>query len=397
MSTRGADDFVSPRKKEAQDDHQVRRAAIRANIEAAAQIARFVGLIDRFTHEFRRCRKAFGKRFEMILRLVNVGRIGRDLGCRSDPRRTQRRPAELDRGASRALAGGSPRRRHTRYSPYPFLLKRSRHRRSRWIVFPQIAGLGSSAMAVRYAIGSPAEARAYLAHPVLGDRLRECVGLVVAAGRPLADVFGSFSRKREKQGQLVHSCSVQFGDAIGKKITTIEGLAQNGILHRVQKAWIEHDVPQCGYCQSGMITAVAALLKEKPSLSDADVDDAITNICRCGTFQQVREAKMVSGIDVKLPGMLAGSFVYGLSALFHGGITIKDGRVEQRNFDDYPSMLIKDIPKVETIVMPSGGFWGGVGEPTICDAAPAVLNAYFAATGKRIRSVPLKNEGVELA
>jgi isoquinoline 1-oxidoreductase beta subunit len=94
---------------------------------------------------------------------------------------------------------------------------------------------------------------------------------------------------------------------------------------------------------------------------------------------------------------IAGSFVYGLSALFHGGITIKDGRVEQHNFDDYPSMLIKDMPKVETIVMPSGGFWGGVGEPTICVAAPAVLNAFFAATGKRIRSVPLKNEGVELA
>jgi len=94
---------------------------------------------------------------------------------------------------------------------------------------------------------------------------------------------------------------------------------------------------------------------------------------------------------------VAGSFVYGLSALFHGGITIKDGRVEQHNFDDYPSMLIKDMPKVDTIVMPSGGFWGGVGEPTICVAAPAVLNAYFAATGKRIRSVPLKNEGLELA
>jgi isoquinoline 1-oxidoreductase beta subunit len=70
---------------------------------------------------------------------------------------------------------------------------------------------------------------------------------------------------------------------------------------------------------------------------------------------------------------------------------------EQRNFDDYPSMLIKDVPKVETIAMPSGGFWGGVGEPTTCVAAPAALNAYFAATGKRIRSVPLKNEGVELA
>jgi len=92
------------------------------------------------------------------------------------------------------------------------------------------------------------------------------------------------------EGAPVRSCSVQLGDAIGKKITTIEGLAQNGVLHRVQKAWIEHDVPQCGYCQSGMIMAVAALLKDKPSPSDADIDDAITNICRCGTFQQVREA-----------------------------------------------------------------------------------------------------------
>jgi isoquinoline 1-oxidoreductase alpha subunit len=91
-------------------------------------------------------------------------------------------------------------------------------------------------------------------------------------------------------GAPVRSCSVQLGDAIGKKITTIEGLAQNGLLHRVQKAWIEHDVPQCGYCQSGMIMAVAALLKDKPSPSDADIDAVITNICRCGTFQQVREA-----------------------------------------------------------------------------------------------------------
>ena len=94
---------------------------------------------------------------------------------------------------------------------------------------------------------------------------------------------------------------------------------------------------------------------------------------------------------------IAGSFVYGLSALFHGAITIQDGQVEQKNFDQYPSMHIKDMPKVETILMPSGGFWGGVGEPTICVAAPAVLNAYFAATGKRIRNVPLKDAGLDFA
>jgi isoquinoline 1-oxidoreductase beta subunit len=94
---------------------------------------------------------------------------------------------------------------------------------------------------------------------------------------------------------------------------------------------------------------------------------------------------------------IAGSFVYGLSGLFYGGITIKDGRVEQENFDTYNSMRINEMPKVESIIMPSGGFWGGVGEPTICVAAPAVLNAYFAATGKRIRSVPLRDQNISFA
>ena len=75
-----------------------------------------------------------------------------------------------------------------------------------------------------------------------------------------------------------------------KKITTIEGLAGDGKLHKVQQAWIDNDVPQCGYCQSGMIMAAAALLKDNPKPTDADIDGAITNICRCGTYQQVREA-----------------------------------------------------------------------------------------------------------
>jgi len=91
-------------------------------------------------------------------------------------------------------------------------------------------------------------------------------------------------------GMAVRSCSVPVSLADGKQITTIEGLAQNDTLHKVQKAWIEHDVPQCGYCQSGMIMAVAALLKDKPKPTDADIDREITNICRCGTYQQVREA-----------------------------------------------------------------------------------------------------------
>jgi isoquinoline 1-oxidoreductase alpha subunit len=91
-------------------------------------------------------------------------------------------------------------------------------------------------------------------------------------------------------GAAVRSCSLPVSEAEGKQITTIEGLAQNGVLHPVQKAWLEHDVPQCGYCQTGMIMAVAALLTEKPKPTDADIDSTITNICRCGTFQQVRAA-----------------------------------------------------------------------------------------------------------
>ena len=91
-------------------------------------------------------------------------------------------------------------------------------------------------------------------------------------------------------GVAVRSCGVQVSEATGKQITTIEGLAINGMLTKVQQAWIDNDVPQCGYCQSGMIMAVTALLKEKPKPTDADIDEAITNICRCGTFQQVREA-----------------------------------------------------------------------------------------------------------
>jgi isoquinoline 1-oxidoreductase subunit beta len=94
---------------------------------------------------------------------------------------------------------------------------------------------------------------------------------------------------------------------------------------------------------------------------------------------------------------VAGSFVYGLSGLFYGGCTVKDGRIEQANFDSYNSMRIAEMPKVESIIIPSGGFWGGVGEPTICVAAPAVLNAYFLATGKRIRSVPLKDQNIAFA
>jgi isoquinoline 1-oxidoreductase beta subunit len=94
---------------------------------------------------------------------------------------------------------------------------------------------------------------------------------------------------------------------------------------------------------------------------------------------------------------VAGSFVYGLSALFMQECTVKDGRIVESNFHDYPSMRIAQMPKVETILLPTGGpVWGGIGEPTICVAAPAVMNAIYKATGKRHRSVPLKNHGLEM-
>jgi len=91
-------------------------------------------------------------------------------------------------------------------------------------------------------------------------------------------------------GVATRSCVMPVSAVAGKKITTIEGLASGNTLHKLQKAWIEHDVPQCGYCQSGMLMAAAALLKQKPKPTDADIDESMTNICRCGTFQQVREA-----------------------------------------------------------------------------------------------------------
>jgi isoquinoline 1-oxidoreductase alpha subunit len=91
-------------------------------------------------------------------------------------------------------------------------------------------------------------------------------------------------------GVAARACSVTLQEAAGKEITTIEGLAPDGRLHKVQEAWIAEQVPQCGYCQVGMIMAVAALLKEKPEPSDADIDAAVTNICRCGTYARVRRA-----------------------------------------------------------------------------------------------------------
>ena len=90
-------------------------------------------------------------------------------------------------------------------------------------------------------------------------------------------------------GEPVRSCTLPASAALGKKIVTIEGLSQHG-LHRIQKAWIEHEVPQCGYCQTGMIMSAAALLEKHPKPTDAQIDETMTNLCRCGTYARVRTA-----------------------------------------------------------------------------------------------------------
>ncbi|MFO1147365.1 MAG: xanthine dehydrogenase family protein molybdopterin-binding subunit [Alsobacter sp.] len=99
----------------------------------------------------------------------------------------------------------------------------------------------------------------------------------------------------------------------------------------------------------------------------------------------------------QIAAQIEGSFAFGLSAALHGEITLKNGRVEQENFDTYPVIRMDEMPKVESIIMPSGGFWGGVGEPTIFVAAPAVLNAIAAATGKRLRNMPIKTSELRRA
>ena len=132
-------------------------------------------------------------------------------------------------------------------------------------------------------------------------------------------------------------------------------------------------------------------------------------VAACAEVSVSKEGKLkvhriVGGTDcgnavnpAQIERQIAGSFVYGLSAALYGGITVKDGAVVEANFDGYNVMRIDEMPQVDCVVLPSGGFWGGVGEPTISVAAPAVLNAIFNATGKRIRDLPLMNHSLKSA
>jgi isoquinoline 1-oxidoreductase alpha subunit len=125
-------------------------------------------------------------------------------------------------------------------------------------------------------------------------------------------------------GTAVRSCVMPVSAVEGKKITTVEGLAVNNVLTKVQKAWLEHEVPQCGYCQSGMIMAATALLNSKPQPTDADIDAAMTNICRCGTFQQVRARftprpkRKGDAMNIQTPNLSRRTFIIGSAAVGSG-------------------------------------------------------------------------------
>jgi isoquinoline 1-oxidoreductase alpha subunit len=118
--------------------------------------------------------------------------------------------------------------------------------------------------------------------------LREWIGLTGSKYGCGVAVCGACTVHMD--GEPMRSCGLMLGDVGTAKIVTIEGLSPDGLSHPVQKAWLEHEVPQCGYCQSGQIMAAAALLKSTPKPTDADIDAAMSNICRCGTYQRVRAA-----------------------------------------------------------------------------------------------------------
>jgi len=242
-------------------------------------------------------------------------------------------------------------------------------------------------------------------------------------------------------GAAVRSCVVALASVAGKKIRTIEDLGRDQ-LTKLQQAWIRHQVPQCGYCQSGMLMAARALLDKIPTPTDADIDREITNICRCGTYQRIRAAikdastaapgrargialhqsfgsivaqvaevalvkgdkglapkvhRVMCAIDcgtVINPDIVAAQMesgiVFGLTAALYGEITIKGGAVEQKNFPDYEMLRMADMPRIETHIVASAAFPGGVGEAGTPPLAPALANALYKLTGKPVRSLPIR-------
>ena len=131
--------------------------------------------------------------------------------------------------------------------------------------------------------------------------LREVLGMTVTYSGCGVAQCGACSV--QLNGELVRACSIPVSSAAGQKITTIEGLSKDSS-HPVQKAWVALDIPQCGYCQSGQILAAAALLKRVPKPTDADIDAAMANICRCGTYQRIRDGIHVAAGQKKLADVL---------------------------------------------------------------------------------------------
>jgi isoquinoline 1-oxidoreductase beta subunit len=180
------------------------------------------------------------------------------------------------------------------------------------------------------------------------------------------------------------------------KVVTIEGLSDD-LRHPLQVAWVEADVPQCGYCQSGQIMAAAVLLRETQRPTEFGSYVAHVAEVSVSDAGQVRVHRVAAAIDCgpvvnpdTIRAQLEGGTAFGLTAALYGEISFEKGRVKQRNFHDYPVLRINEMPVVEAHIVPSVDKMGGVGEPGVPSVAPAAVNAIFAATGKRLRRLPIR-------
>ena len=189
------------------------------------------------------------------------------------------------------------------------------------------------------------------------------------------DEFAHAAGRDQLEFRLAHLKDSPKSQAVLKAVAEKSGWGSNDGKHR----------GLCAFYSFGAYTAACA---------EVTVDeDGMLKIDRIVAATDPGTAVNPNQIEAQVEG----SFVYGLSAMLHGEITYADGEVQERNFDTFNSMRISEMPEVETLVMPSGGFWGGVGEPTIAVAAPAVLNAIFAATGRRVRNLPIKDQNLRAA